>query len=83
MNPYSIDSEGALVGPGAPFRIGVETVNKMNYAHRVGIAAGLRVAAEIVREYPLCNAIVERIISNAKEVEEAAKLETEKTDKSK
>ena len=39
-----------------------------------GIAAGLRVAAEIVKEYPLCNAIAERIMSKAKEVE-GAKVE--------
>lgn len=64
--------------------ISVESVEEFFARAKIqGIAAGLRVAAEIVREYPLSGAIVERIISKAKEVEEAAKLETEKTDKSK
>lgn len=38
---------------------------------RKGRAEGLRMAAEIVGEYPLCNGIVEKIIAKAKEVEEA------------
>lgn len=81
MNPYSIDSEGALVGPGAPFRIGVETVNKMNYAHRVGIAEGLRMTAKTFMDLqwkafktgvPIhWFDFYQAILAKAKEVEEA------------
>lgn len=60
--------------------ISVESVEEFFARAKIqGIAAGLRVAAEIVREYPLCNAIAERIMSKANEIEKAAKLETEES----